>query len=150
VSTKRLEVPIVAGAGVLVAAALLAVAFGSQNSLESQVDLPAVWNSSFSRADESAVMAEVTLHPNGGAELVQIPGGDVIDTDEGLCLRDSGERFTGEGTWRLETERTVRVEYDGGSVLLIADNERFASYSWASVSIFSCGEDWPLDLGLRG
>lgn len=86
----------------------------------------------------------LTLRSDGVAELEQVPGGQWVQTDDGICWDDTDELYTGEGTWRVFNARGVEVSFDDSNVIFWAWPGKFGTYGWRELKMIACGAEYKM------
>jgi hypothetical protein len=114
-----------------------------------EFDLPVQWTGGsgyFGTWDRGLEMS-ILLREDSTAALENIPGGQWVQTDEGICWDDTQERYTGEATWRMYSNRGVELLFEDSDVIIWADPGKFGSYSWSGLKMVNCAgdNDWLFD-----
>lgn len=133
----------------VVVALMFAVRPDPARELEEQVIFPAVWTPTDPDDDMSWRDAEVSLEADGAAQLGNVPGGRIQQSEGILCLVRSEGLFTGPAQWTARAGGYVELSYEGGSLVLVPHSGKFGSADWIDASIPFCGDEPAATFGLR-
>jgi len=132
-------------AAAIVCLAFLAVGVTgcAETGAESRPQAPAQWDGGdISRPPEPGDLTmSLAIWPDGSADLVNIPGGQWIRTDDGICWDDTDEVYSGPATWTFFKQRGIEVKFDDSDVIFWAWPGKFGSYDWSEFRIFNCSGD---------
>lgn len=90
----------------------------------------------------------LTISPEGVAELSDVPEGQWVKTDSGICWDDSGSLYTGRGTWTWFGDSGIEVNFGDSAVIFWAWPGKFGSYDWSEFKMVNCRGDrtWGMTL----
>lgn len=120
-------------------------------------DVPVRWSGGRADGPDSTdPRMSLTLRADGIAELVNVPGGQWVQTDDGICWDETEEFYTGEGDWRAFNQQGVEVSFEDSTVIFWARPDKFFNPPvWSELKMVACGEEYKvwwlyLDCGTAG
>lgn len=95
---------------------------------------PSTW-----QGGESLPTTRVTLSDGARAELTDFPHGVTrLDEDGHPCLEATGERYSGEATWRALDPYAVEVTFGTSTVTISSDPGVLGSQDWTELRWREC------------
>ena len=90
---------------------------------------------------------QLTLRPDGTGSAVNIPQGNP-KFDDNICIETSSDKlYTGEISWRNETNANFEIAFEGSEYTLISGPEKF-HINWNEIRLYNCNwgpEYWRLN-----
>lgn len=90
----------------------------------------------------------LTILPEGVAELSNVPEGQWVQTDSGICWDDTADLYSGQGTWTWFKETGIEVKFEDSAVVFWAWPGKFGSYDWAEFKMGNCRGDYTWGMAL--
>ncbi|WP_162239418.1 hypothetical protein [Microbacterium sp. Leaf179] len=110
---------------------------------ESRPQPPAAWDGDRIDIDASETEPRMSLmiSPGGSAKLTNVPEGQWVRTDSGICWDDTGEVYSGAATWDWFSETGIEVKFEDSVVIFWAWPGKFGSYDWSEFKMVNCRGD---------
>ena len=97
--------------------------------------------------DADPVTAEITLLPNGRAQLVKFPQGTSVSNQQGyVCFERIGSKlFTGRAAWTGSSAFGFQLKFGRSSVQVRSDTDGYIGRTpdWDAVELDECGTSAP-------
>lgn len=99
-------------------------------------------------SQQDSVSMSIQLNEDGSGYAQNAPVGIAQEGQyAGGCLNDTGERYTGQITWRAVSQYGLEISFPDSKYILGTGPGKFGSQDWSEVRIGSCGDAppyWPM------